>query len=87
MVTKAQDTCSDAVLPDMAYVDDAEVELRLAGVNGDRTVILKSREAVVPSLDWQIPGCALWRTDHVKEVGWHGSDRLFCSMLPNRERA
>jgi glycosyltransferase involved in cell wall biosynthesis len=71
MWQRAVETGADAVLPDMVYFheSDRSKDQALIGVNGDRGVVLSHREAVILSLDWKIPGAALWRTEMARKAG------------------
>ncbi|WOI35346.1 glycosyltransferase family A protein (plasmid) [Tritonibacter scottomollicae] len=58
---RALETGADAVLPDVEfYHADGSGQRKIIGVRGDRSAILTGRDAFVASLDWSIPGNALW---------------------------
>lgn len=73
MHARALETDADAVIPDVQFFYENEPERcrSLIGLQGDRSVELSGREAVSCSLDWTIPGNALWRTDLVKRIGFY----------------
>lgn len=62
-------TDADAVIPDLVFYAPNEpgVERRLSGLHGDRTVALTNRGAVLHSLNWEIPGNALWNGNLVRK--------------------
>lgn len=67
LVARALETNADAVLPDVAFLrDELTPPTRLAGLDGNRKALLPGRVAVQLSMDWTIPGFALWRTAIVK---------------------
>ncbi len=70
MVERAAATGADAVIPDVVfyYENEPQRQTALVGLRGDRRVELTGREAVVHSLDWTIPGNALWRSSMVKQL-------------------
>jgi glycosyltransferase involved in cell wall biosynthesis len=72
MYMRSQETGADAVIPDLVffYEEDGQRNRLLSGLNGDRSKILTNREAFVYSLDWAIPGNALWRSHLLREVGF-----------------
>jgi glycosyltransferase involved in cell wall biosynthesis len=72
MWCKAVATGADAVIPDLVFyhVGDTSKNRTLAGVQGDRSVVLSNRDAVILSLDWIIPGNALWKTSLVQRLGY-----------------
>jgi len=81
MFARASETEADAVLPDLIFYYEREPGRNhaLVGVNGDRDIVLSNREAVILSLDWQIPGNALWRTQLIQKIryadfGMHADD-------------
>jgi len=81
MLTRALETDADAVLPDLIFYYEQEPwkNHALIGVNGDRDIVLSNREALILSLDWQIPGNALWRTRLIQKIkyadfGMHADD-------------
>jgi glycosyltransferase involved in cell wall biosynthesis len=68
MYKRQQVTGADCVLPDMVWYYEGEQENKIiAGVNGNRDIILTNREAVVLSLDWRIHGFALWKSKIIKD--------------------
>ncbi len=68
---RAVETGADAVLPDVVfYHADGTDDRRIMGYQGDRKKILSGREAFVASLDWTIPGNALWPMRLLKDTGF-----------------
>jgi glycosyltransferase involved in cell wall biosynthesis len=65
-------TGADAVIPDLVfhYPQEPERERRLIGLHGDRGAVLAGREAVQHSLQWDIPGNALWNANLVRKFGF-----------------
>jgi len=65
-------TGADAVIPDLSfyYPQEPERERRLIGLHGDRSVVLGARQAVQHSLQWDIPGNALWNANLVRKFGF-----------------
>jgi glycosyltransferase involved in cell wall biosynthesis len=72
MRARALQTSADAVIPDVVlHNEGAPAQDRtLAGVRGDRSVVLDGREACRLSLDWTIPGNALWSARLVRRLGF-----------------
>jgi glycosyltransferase involved in cell wall biosynthesis len=71
LVAAARRTGADAVLPDVVFFrDDRPAGRGLVGLHGDRSVVLTGREAFAYSLDWTVPGNALWRMALVRDVGF-----------------
>lgn len=72
MVARAEETGADAVIPDLEFFHEHEPARNrsLIGLHGDRSVVLSPREAVGHSLDWMIPGNALWNAQMVKRLGF-----------------
>lgn len=72
MRARAIETGADAVIPDVVfyYANDTSKNRTLAGLRGDRKVELSNREAVAYSLNWEIPGNALWNANLVKKFGF-----------------
>jgi hypothetical protein len=73
MRARAAETGADAVIPDVVlhHDDDGAATQRvLAGVAGDRGVVLTGRAACRLSLDWSIPGNALWSARLVRQFGF-----------------
>lgn len=61
---------ADAVIPDFVFYTEKNTEKKIIGVNGNRELILKGKDAFVLSLDWKIPGAILWRSELVKRLGY-----------------
>jgi hypothetical protein len=72
MWRKAVETNADAVLPDLVFFheNNRSKDRALIGVHGDRNVVLSNRDAVILSLEWKIPGNALWKASLVKRLGY-----------------
>jgi glycosyltransferase involved in cell wall biosynthesis len=72
MRARALQTGADAVIPDVVlHHEGAPAQDRtLSGVGGDRSAILDGREACRLSLDWTIPGNALWSARLVRRLGF-----------------
>ena len=68
MHARAAETGADAVIPDLVFFHEREPERNrsLVGLHGDRQVVLTGRQALEHSLDWSIPGNALWRAELVQ---------------------
>jgi len=70
LVRRAITTGADAVIPDVVfYTEKEDTNQRLIGLRGNREAQLSNREAVTLSLDWTIPGNALWNINIIKKVG------------------
>ncbi len=72
MRARAAETGADAVIPEVVlhHAGDPARDRSLAGVRGDRSVVLDGREACRMSLDWSIPGNALWNARLVRQLGF-----------------
>lgn len=71
MFTRAVETNADAVLPDVVFFHAGRQKNNiLSGYRGDRGIILSNKEAVIASLELEIPGFALWRLSLVKKIGF-----------------
>ena len=70
--SRAIDTGADAVIPDLVFyhANDSTKNRTLCGLHGDRSVVLSNREAVLYSLNWEIPGNAIWNANLVKKKGF-----------------
>lgn len=72
MVLRARETGADAVIPDLVFDTGNHVkDRRLEGVNGDRHVVIDGRTAFSLSLDWTIPGNALWKSHLIHQFGYY----------------
>jgi len=73
MYTKALETGADAVIPDLVfyYENQPHKNKLLSGLRGDKKIVLTNREAFYYSLDWLIPGNALWKIDLLKKIGYY----------------
>jgi glycosyltransferase involved in cell wall biosynthesis len=71
MHARAVETGAQAVIPDVVMFHEGQPSLdrTLSGVKGDRSRILTGREACTLSLDWTIPGNALWDAALVRRIG------------------
>lgn len=68
---RAQVTGADAVLPDVVFYHAGHTnDRRIIGYRGDRSAILTGRDAFVASLDWTIPGNALWPISFLQRDGF-----------------
>lgn len=72
MHARALQTGADAVIPEVVLYHSAEPARNrsLAGLNGHGEVELSGREACERSLDWSIPGNALWNARLVRRLGF-----------------
>ena len=71
MHEKALSTGADAIIPNLVFYDsNNDSNKSLSGLNGNKTVELNGREALIYSLDWSIPGNALWKMELIKKVGY-----------------
>lgn len=71
MYQAAVETGADATIPDVEfYYAGATKNQRIVGIRGDRSVQLSGRDAFVYSLNWTIPGNALWRMEFLKKTGF-----------------
>jgi glycosyltransferase involved in cell wall biosynthesis len=70
MYNRAKETGADAVVPDLVFYYENEPNLckKLIGVKGNRDVILTGREAAELSLDWTIPGNAMWNVNIIRRL-------------------
>jgi hypothetical protein len=71
MYSRALETGADAVVPDVEfYHPDRPINNRLEGIRGDRSRIIDGQEAVELSIDWTIPGNALYKSGIVQKHGF-----------------
>lgn len=71
MYQAAVETGADATIPDVEfYYVGAAKNQRIVGIKGDRSVQISGRDAFVYSLNWTIPGNALWRMEFLKNTGF-----------------
>jgi hypothetical protein len=70
MYTKAKETNSDAIIPDLQTVSSVGKNAQpfMSGINGNRSLLLTNRQAVTESLDWTIHGFALWNGDLIRRI-------------------
>lgn len=74
MHARALETCADAVLPEVEfYHEGCSTRRRIAGFHGDLSAQLTGHQAFVASLDWTIPGNALWPISFLKDKGFANS--------------
>ncbi|MEY4909102.1 MAG: hypothetical protein RL260_2820 [Pseudomonadota bacterium] len=69
---RALETGADAVIPEVVLHHEGEParDRALIGLAGDRSVVLSGRQACQHSLDWSIPGNALWNAQLVHRFGF-----------------
>lgn len=72
MYARAIATHADAVIPDLVfyYPSDPSKNRTLSGLHGNRAIELSNRQAFIHSLDWIIPGNALWNMGLIKKYGF-----------------
>lgn len=68
---RAKETGADAVFPITEAFDHQTKEIVRVkrGLYGDVSAVLTNREAVILSLDWQLPGNGFWNGDMVRRLG------------------
>ena len=67
---RAQQSDADVVIPDFVFYKNSHSDRKIIGLNGDREVVLQGLQAFKYSLDWSIPGAALYRLSLIKKVGF-----------------
>jgi len=72
MYRRILETGADATIPDLVFFHEGnpQSDVRLTGVNGDRKTVLSGRDAFRLSLNWTIPGNALWRIHLLRGIGF-----------------
>jgi hypothetical protein len=72
MHARAQETDADAVIPEVVMFDETNPSKNrtLSGLAGDRNVVISGRDACLHSLDWSIPGNALWNARIIRQLGF-----------------
>lgn len=72
MYTRAIETNADAIIPNLTfwYENEPSKNRVLSGVRGDCSKIIDGRDAFLLSLDWTIPGNALWKKWLVRDIGY-----------------
>ncbi|WP_140628797.1 glycosyltransferase [Methylibium rhizosphaerae] len=72
MHARALETGADAVIPEVVLHHEGQPgkDRSLVGLAGDAGVELSGREACQHSLDWSIPGNALWNAQLVRRLGF-----------------
>jgi len=70
MLETAVSTGAEAVIPDMVFFYESEPERNttVTAPDGDKSRVLTNREAVTLSLDWRIPGVAMFAARLLKEI-------------------
>lgn len=70
MWERAVATGADAVIPDLVFYHESEPQRNttITAPNGDKDRILTNREAVMLSLDWTIPGNALFAAQLARQI-------------------
>jgi glycosyltransferase involved in cell wall biosynthesis len=73
MYDKAVSADADAVIPDVVlyYENEPQKNCTLSALCRDKNRVLTNREAVVLSLDWSIPGNALWAVRLLKDIRYY----------------
>lgn len=67
MVVRQKETNADTVLPDMEfYFENKNNNRKIIGLNSDRNSIITGKMALIESLNWNIHGFALFRTNLIK---------------------
>lgn len=72
MHQRALETGADAVIPEVVLFHELEPskDRSMIGLEGDRHVHLTGREAMEQTLNWSIPGNALWNADIIRKFGF-----------------
>jgi hypothetical protein len=72
MHERALESGADAVIPEVVlhHESDPAKDRSIAGLAGEGQAELTGRDACLRSLDWSIPGNALWRADLVRRLGF-----------------
>lgn len=70
MHNRAIEAGADAVIPVLVLERKGDQITSIKGLHGDRERVITGREAVVYSLDWTIPGNALWPMEIVRRHGF-----------------
>ena len=72
MHSRSIETGAEAVLPDLVFYNPSQLDKQraLIGVNGKKDIILSGRDAFLLSLNWKIPGNALWKVSLLRKIGW-----------------
>lgn len=72
MCERAVATGADAVIPELVFhhQGDPSRNRALIGLHGNREAVLSNREAFLHSLNWTIPGNALWNASLVRRQGF-----------------
>jgi glycosyltransferase involved in cell wall biosynthesis len=67
---RALETGADAVIPEVVFYHEHEPSKNrsMSGLRGDKSAHLTGREAMEQSLDWRIPGNALWNRDIIRKL-------------------
>lgn len=69
---RALETGADAVIPEVVlfHENDPSKNRAMFGLNGNCQIHLTGREAMEQTLDWNIPGNALWNIDIIRNSGF-----------------
>ncbi|WP_085847896.1 glycosyltransferase family 2 protein [Pacificibacter marinus] len=69
---RSMETGADAVLPDVEFFyESSKANRRISGYHGDHSARITGRDAFAASLDWSIPGNALWPVEFLKDQGFY----------------
>lgn len=67
MVSRQEETNADTVIPEMEfYFENKYNNAKIIGLNLDKNAVLKGKEALIQSLNWNIHGFALFRMSLIK---------------------
>jgi len=67
MINRCLETSASCVLPDMEYYfENEKTNKRTIGLNGNRAIELTGKEAFIQSLNWNIHGFALFKSEFLK---------------------
>jgi len=74
MYIRAKETNADATIPELVFYHDSSSSKseckHISGLNGDKSIVLNGREAFLHSLDWTIPGNALWKSWLIRQFSY-----------------
>lgn len=72
MYSRAIETGADAVIPELVlWYGSSPKNKIISGLYGDKSIVLDGRDAFKYSLDWSIPGNALWRTEFIRKYPYY----------------
>ena len=90
MHEKAVETNADFVISDLIFFENTidTITLKMIGLDGDRTVVLSSKQSFIASLTWKISGVGLYRAELLKkfkydETGLNGDEYSTRLLLLN----